>query len=114
MKIQSLVLLLALSAILSASEVIPFGETAVNAIFKDKKQSVILFTDSDTDAQDIFTAAAEKNGEDRIYTIVDKTANADHFKRFAEYLGVNVESTPVLVVLQEARNKFLAQPEDLT
>ena len=114
MKIQSLVLLLALSALLSASEVIPFGETAVNAIFKDKKQSVILFTDSDTGAQDIFTAAAEKNAEDRIYTIVDRTSNSDHFKRFAEYLGVNVDATPVLVVLQEAKNKFVAEAEDLT
>ena len=105
---------MALSALLSASEVIPFGETAVNAIFKDKKQSVILFTDSDTGAQDIFTAAAEKNAEDRIYTIVDRTSNSDHFKRFAEYLGVNVDATPVLVVLQEAKNKFVAEAEDLT
>lgn len=46
MRILSHVLLLSilLFSCLS-SEVIPFGEKAVNAIFKEKKEAVILFVD---------------------------------------------------------------------
>jgi hypothetical protein len=58
MRIQAL-LLLALIALGLSSEIIVFGENAVNAIFKEKKETVILFTQSDGgDIQEAFTAAA--------------------------------------------------------
>lgn len=109
MRIHTCVLLLAVLALASSSEVLAFGETAVNAIFKEKKEALVLFFDGDgQEVQDGFAGAAAADESDRLYTVVDNTANSDHFRRFSEYLGVDVTSTPVVVLLREARNKYLS------
>jgi protein disulfide-isomerase A1 len=103
------VLLLALVVLAASTEVVVFGEGAVNAIFKEKKEALVLFTDGNgQEVQDAFAAAAAADQSDRLYTTVDNGANADHFRRFGEYLGVNVAETPVVVLLKEAKNKFLS------
>ena len=55
-------------------------------------------------------ASDDKN----VYTIVDKDGNSDHFKRFAEYLGIDVEPTPTLIFMVEARKKYVADANDIS
>lgn len=94
-------------AFAASSGVLPFGEAVVNAIFKEKKDAILLFTNGDgQNVLDGFAAAADDS--DTLYSVVDDGANSDHFKRFAEYLGVDVSSTPVVVFIKEARTKFLS------
>ncbi len=108
MKIHTCTLLF-LVALASAADVVTFGEGAVNSIFKEKKEAVILFTNGDgDDVQAAFTDAAAADESGRLYTVVDNAANGDHFRRFAEYLGVDVSATPKVVLLKEARNKYLS------
>lgn len=108
MKIHVCTLLL-LVALAYSAEVVTFGEGAVNSIFKEKKEALILFSNANGDeVQASFAEAASADDSGRLYTVVDNGANADHFRRFAEYLGVNVAETPKVVLLREARNKYLS------
>jgi len=51
MKILSGLCLVALIAILATAEFVPFGDQAVNAIFKEKRSALILFVESDAAGQ---------------------------------------------------------------
>jgi len=114
MRAHTWIVLLAVVSLAAAAEVVAFGEGPVNSIFKEKKEALILFSNDDgQDVQDAFAAAAAVDDSDRLYTVVDNAANADHFRRFAEYLGVDVAETPKVVLLKEARNKYLS-PEEAT
>lgn len=109
MRTHTCILLLAVLAVATSSDVVPFGEGAVNTIFKEKKDAVILFFNGDgQEVQDAFASAANADSSDKLYTVVDNSANADHFKRFSEYLGVDVTSTPVVVFLREIKNKYVS------
>jgi hypothetical protein len=115
MKIFTSTILVTLIVLCSCTSIVPFGETAVSSIFKEKKDALIFFVDDDgKSVSDVFASAAERDQSGRIYTILDKAVNQDHFKRFSEYLGVNVKETPVLIFIQSASKKYLATPEDLT
>lgn len=108
MKIHVCTILL-LVTLAYSTEVVTFGEGAVNSIFKEKKEAIILFSNGNGDElQGAFAEAASSDESGRLYTVVDNVANADHFRRFAEYLGVNVEETPKILLLKEARNKYLS------
>ena len=70
MKLIALVLIILFVQI--ESRYIAFGEQAVNAIFKDRKDTLILFTtpsDSESSSQFVASSAID---EDRVYTTVDK------------------------------------------
>lgn len=76
MKTISYLLILALVAIASSSEVIEFGETAVNTIFKEKKNAIVLFYhDNGDEILDTLNAAASADSSDIVYTVVDKNKN---------------------------------------
>lgn len=45
---------------------------------------------------------------------MDKEQNKDHFNRFAEYLGVKVDDTPVLIYLVDARKKYVGDASDIS
>lgn len=115
MKVSGLILLLAFTTLLFSAEIIPFGEKAVDAIFKAKRDSVILFvTEENAQARAIFEERAAADQSEFVYTVLDKAQNEDHFTRFAEYLGVKVDSTPQLVVLRQAKKKYLADQDEIT
>ena len=104
---SGLCVLLGLVVLCASAEWAAFGEQAVNAIFKEKKDSIILFSRGES-VTDVFKDRAAADENEVLYTTVDEGENADHFKRFGEYLGVSVEKTPVLVVLKEGKNKYVA------
>ena len=92
-------ILMAVLLISVNTELVEFGEKAVNEIFKEKRNSFILFTSSEnTEAKEKFSQSAAEDIVN-VYTIVDKDSSADHFKRFSEYLGIEVEPAPSLVYM---------------
>jgi hypothetical protein len=111
MKTISRLLLVALITILATSELVPFGEKAVNAIFKEKRNALILFVESDAEgqqAQSTFEELASNSQDKLVYTLIEKGANADHFSRFGDYLGFPNIDGPFLVYLVEGRQKYVA------
>jgi hypothetical protein len=112
--IKVVALLLVVMLIQVESEHIKFGEQAINAIFKEKKNAFILFTSpSDSEASTQFLETAESDAE-HVYTTVDKEQNSDHFSRFAEFLGIPVEPTPTLIYFVEGRKKYVGDASDLS
>lgn len=75
---------------------------------------MILFTSPADEAASAQFLQAAANDEDHVFTTVDKEQNKDHFDRFAEYLGVKVDTTPSLVYLVDARKKYIGDASDLS
>ena len=106
-------ILVALLLISVQSELIEFGQKAVNAIFKEKRPSFILFVSSDNTAtREAFEQTASLD-ESHAYSVLDQQQNSDHFKRFAEYLGVPVENIPTLIYLVDAKKKYVADASNI-
>jgi len=51
--------------------------------------------------------------ESHAYSVLDQQQNSDHFKRFAEYLGVPVENIPTLIYLVDAKKKYVADASNI-
>ncbi len=76
MRTISYLLILALIGLACSNEVIDFGEGAVNSIFKEKKNAIVLFyNDNGDEIVDTLNAAASADSSDAVYTIVDKNKN---------------------------------------
>ena len=109
-----LAFVLAILLVQLESKYIAFGGQTVNAIFQDKKNTFILFTTpSDTQLSSRFVASSASDAE-HLYTTIDKQQNADHFNRFGEFLGINVQNTPILVYLVDATKKYIGDASDLS
>lgn len=55
---------------------IDFGETAVNSIFKEKKNAIVLFyNDNGDEILSTLNDAASADSSDAVYTVVDKNKN---------------------------------------
>lgn len=74
----------------------------------------MFYNDNGDEILSTLNAAASADSSDAVYTVVDKNKNEDHFKRFSEYLGVNVNETPIIVYLVEVNKKYVAPAEDYT
>lgn len=105
---------LLLISLATASSVLTFGETAVNSIFKDKSDALILFIDNGEQSQKAFAAIEDFSAEGHpefIITFLNKETNQDHFTRFSQYIGANVETLPQLIYMAAASKKFKFEGE---
>ena len=112
MRTTALIALFGIFLLVQAAEFVPFGESALNPMFKEKKSAVILFT-SNQQGADVMQDTASGDEEDRVYTVVDEQGNAEHYNRFAEYLGISVAEAQ-LVVLKEGKKKYVTPATDLS
>ena len=112
MKVVSYVCILLL--VLANAELVEFGEKAINEIFKEQRDAFILFSSPEnTDAVNTFKESAEADSTN-VFCVVDTEANKDHFQRFAEYLGINVDNTPVLIFMTGGKKKYVAENPDFS
>ena len=96
----------ALAALLSVgnSEVIPFDNKAIEKIFQNKNPALILFAsdnEESTVAKEGLKALDEAGTDDIILTLTKPNDGHGLFERLAEYVGVDVSTTPKFLYLGE-------------
>lgn len=104
---------LATMLIIAQCEVIPFDNTAIEKIFQNKKSALFLFASSNeesTAAREAFKALDEK-GTDVVLTVSAADDGHGLFERLAEYIGVDVSTTPKVLYLGEKQDKYVFEGE---
>lgn len=111
---RTVALLIALLFVLASAEYVEFGEKAINEIFKEHRDAFIIFTSPEnSDSVEKFKESAAADSLN-VHTIVDKEQNKEHFQRFAEYLGLTIQSTPTLIFFVQGKTKYLGDASDLS
>jgi protein disulfide isomerase len=112
---MKLIILLAVLVLLHA-EIIPFDNSAIETIFQQKKSALFLFLADEAaqaDAHEAFKAYDETS-PDLVLTISSKNDGNGLFDRLAEYLGVNTESTPAVLLLKDGTEKYRFEGDAVT
>lgn len=104
---------LAVLLVIASCEVIPFDNQAIEKIFQNKKSAVFLFAsdnEESTAARDAFKAFDETN-PDVVLTVSSADDGHGLFERLAEYVGVDVSTTPRILYLGEKQDKYVFEGE---
>jgi protein disulfide-isomerase A1 len=104
---KSIILLTIILVVLHA-EVIPFDNAAVDKIFQQKQPALFLFVgDENTEASAIEAFNAyDSTNPSIILTLSTSTDGNGLFERLAEYLGVDINSTPQIIYLNSESLKY--------
>ena len=112
---MKLIILLAVLVLLQA-EIIPFDNSAIETIFQKKKSALFLFLGDETAQADVHEAfkAYDEKSPDLVLAISTKNDGHGLFDRLAEYLGVNTENTPAVLLLKDGSEKYRFEDEAVT
>jgi protein disulfide-isomerase A1 len=110
-----LIALLALLVLLQA-EIVPFDNSAIDAIFQQKKSALFLFLGDEAAEADAHEAlkAYDETSPDLVLTLSTKNDGHGLFERLAEYLGVNTDQTPAVLLLKDGSEKYRFEGEAVT
>jgi protein disulfide-isomerase A1 len=102
-----LIALVALLVLLQA-EIIPFDNSAIDTIFQKKKTALFLFIGDETAEADALNAfkAYDETSPDIVLTLSSKNDGHGLFERLAEYVGVDTEQTPAVLLLKDGSEKY--------
>ena len=113
---MKLYLLVALLATLALSAVIPFNNDAIEKVFKDSSDALFLFQgdeEAESAALEAFKAYEATNPE-FVVSVSSKNDGHGLYERLAEYLGVDLSSTPKILFLNSKQEKFRFEPTEIT
>ena len=94
--------------------VVNFDERTIGDMFGSSKLGIVLFNGADSSVHlDAFTEAAkaysETDGQSLIFTEI-KSSN-EHLKNFADYIKINHEKSPLVMINASGQEKFVFKGE---
>lgn len=112
---MKLIVLLAVLVLLQA-EIIPFDNSAIDTIFQKKKSALFLFLADEAAQADAHEAlkAYDETAPDLVLALSTKNDGHGLFDRLAEYLGVDTESTPTVLLLKDGNEKYRFEDDAIT
>ncbi len=110
-----LIALLALLVLLQA-EILPFDNSAIDVIFQQKKSALFLFLGDEAAEADAHEAlkAFDETSPEIVLTISTKNDGHGLFERLGEYLGVDTDNTPAVLLLKDGSDKYRFEGETVT
>lgn len=107
-----LIVLVALLALLQA-EIIPFDNSAIDTIFQQKKSALFLFVGDESAEADALNAfrTFDETAPEVVLTLSSKNDGHGLFDRLAEYVGVDTEQTPAVLLLKDGSEKYQFEGE---
>jgi protein disulfide isomerase len=115
MNTMKLIALLAILVLLRA-EIVPFDNSAIEAIFQKKQSALFLFLADEAAQADAHEAlkAYDETAPEVVLAISTKNDGHGLFDRLAEYLGVDTESTPTVLLLKDGSEKYRYEDDAIT
>lgn len=91
------------------TEVIPFDNKAIEKIFQNKKPALLLFAsdnEESTTAKEALKGLDEAGTDELVLSVSEANDGHGLFERLAEYVGVDVSTTPKFLYLGEKQEKY--------
>ena len=113
MKVAIILTLLLASAL---SEVIPFNNDAIEKVFKDSNDALFLFLGDEEAEAGALQAFNDYDATNPGIILSVSSKNDGHglYERLAEYLGVDVSSTPKILFMSSKGSKYRFDSEEVS
>ena len=110
------VILVALLLTAALAEVIPFNTEAIEKVFKESNDALFLFIGEEGEEHEAQTAFKEYDATNPGFILSVSSKNDGHglFERLAEYLGVDVSTTPKVLFLSSKSTKYKFDYDQVT
>jgi len=109
-------LIMTLLLALAVSEVIPFNNDAIEKVFKESNDALFLFLGDEEAEAGALQALNDYDATNPGFILSISSKNDGHglFERLAEYLGVDVSSTPKVLFMNSKGSKYRFDSEEVT
>ncbi len=107
-----------LALALTRSEVLEFDNSVIEKVFQNSNPALFLFVQTEAEATEAaLTALKEYETQSPEGLVVTVSASEDGhglFERLAEYLGVDISATPVVLYMGDKNDKYRYNAEEIT